>query len=41
MYLNVLSQPMLLIKSYRVASELLEKRATNYSDRPPLVMTKL
>ncbi|KAI0705574.1 O-methylsterigmatocystin oxidoreductase [Earliella scabrosa] len=40
-YLNVLSQPMIILKSYRAASELLEKRATNYSDRPQFVMTEL
>ena len=32
---------MIILKSYRAASELLEKRATNYSDRPQFIMTEL
>ena len=40
-YLNALEQPMLLLGSYKVARELLDKRSANYSDRPDSVMAKL
>lgn len=34
MYLNALGQPMIVINSLKVASELLDRRANVYSDRP-------
>ena len=34
MYLNVLGQPMVIINNLKVASELLDRRANIYSDRP-------
>ncbi|KAI0321920.1 cytochrome P450 [Amylostereum chailletii] len=37
-YLNVLGQPFIIVNSYRVAVELLEKKSHIYSDRPVLVM---
>ena len=41
MYLNVLGQPMVVIGSYKIARELLDKRSGNYSDRPRSVMAGL
>ena len=40
-YLNALGQSMLIVGSYKVAHELLEKRSANYSDRPQSVMAKV
>ena len=40
-YLNALGQSMVILGSYSVARELLEKRSANYSDRPQSVMAKL
>ena len=38
MYLNALGQPMIVINSLKAASELLDRRANIYSDRPRLVV---
>ncbi|KAI0767233.1 cytochrome P450 [Fomes fomentarius] len=37
-YLDALGQPMIILGSHEVASELLDKRSANYSDRVPSVM---
>ena len=41
MHLKVLSQSIVVLTSYRAASELLDKRSSNYSNRPQFVMTNL
>ena len=38
MYLNALGQPILVINSLKTAFELLDRRASIYSDRPPLIV---
>ena len=38
MYLNALGQPMIVINSLRASSELLDRRANIYSDRPRLIV---
>jgi hypothetical protein len=38
MYLNTLGQPMIVINSLKTASELLDRRANIYSDRPRLIV---
>jgi hypothetical protein len=38
-YLTVLGQPIYLINSYKIATELLDGRALIYSDRPSSVMS--
>jgi hypothetical protein len=38
MYLNALGQPMLVINSLKAATELLDRRANIYSDRPRLIV---
>ncbi|KAG8877882.1 hypothetical protein FRB97_002953 [Tulasnella sp. 331] len=40
-YLNIAGQPILIINTQEAAIDLLEKRASIYSDRPPLVMIEL
>lgn len=40
-YLDVLGQPMVVLGSYKVARELLDKRSANYSDRPRSIMAQL
>ena len=40
-YLSVLGNRLILLGSYEATSELLNKRASNYSDRPQPVMTGL
>ncbi|TFK92448.1 cytochrome P450 [Polyporus arcularius HHB13444] len=40
-HLNVLGQPVLILGSYQAACDLLEKRSSNYSDRPSSIMVKL
>ncbi|KAI1790108.1 cytochrome P450 [Ganoderma leucocontextum] len=40
-YLNALGQPMIILGSHEVASELLDKRSANYSDRHPSPMREL
>ena len=40
-HLKALSQSMIVIASYRLASELLHKRSSNFSDRPGFVMPQL
>ena len=40
-YLNALGQPMLVIGSYKAARDLLDKKSSNYSDRPQSVMINL
>jgi hypothetical protein len=37
-YLSILGQPIYLISSFKTATELLDKRAMIYSDRPSSVM---
>lgn len=39
--LDVIGRTIIVLGSQDVARELLEKRSTNYSDRPPSVMVKL
>ena len=39
-YLNVLGQPIYILNSFRTASELMNKRAMIYSDRPIMVMVQ-
>ena len=38
MYLNALGQPIIVLNSLKAASELLDRRANIYSDRPRLVV---
>jgi hypothetical protein len=38
MYLNALGQPILVINSLKVATELLDRRANIYSDRPRMIV---
>ncbi|EJF55653.1 cytochrome P450 [Dichomitus squalens LYAD-421 SS1] len=38
MHLDVFGQPMIVLGSHEAASDLLEKRSSNYSDRPPSPM---
>ena len=38
MYLNALGQPMIVINNLKAASELLDRRANIYSDRPRLIV---
>ena len=38
MYLNALGQPIIVMNSLKVASELLDKRANIYSDRPRMII---
>ncbi|KAI1790237.1 cytochrome P450 [Ganoderma leucocontextum] len=40
-YMDVLGQPMIVVNSYEVASELLDKRSATFSGRPRLMMTEL
>ncbi|KAI0741731.1 cytochrome P450 [Daedaleopsis nitida] len=40
-YLDVLGQPMIIVASYKIANELLDKRSANYSNRPTSVMVQL
>ncbi|TFK92459.1 cytochrome P450 [Polyporus arcularius HHB13444] len=40
-YLEVLGQSVVILSSYSVASDLMEKRSANYSDRPQSVMVNL
>jgi hypothetical protein len=37
-YLNVLGKPIVVINSYRMALEMLERKSSIYSDRPTLTM---
>jgi hypothetical protein len=37
-YLNIAGQPMVVLNSQKVASDLLDRRAAKYSDRPPLIV---
>ena len=41
LYLNVLGQGILMLGSLKAASDLLDKRSTNYADRPTLVTVQL
>ena len=41
MYFKLFGQPVLVVDSYDAASDLLEKRSANYSDRPESVMAQL
>ena len=40
MYLDAAGQPTIVLNSLRSAMELLEHRASNYSDRPRLIMAQ-
>ena len=40
-YLNAIGQDLLVLGSQRVARELLDKRSSNYSDRPRSIMIEL
>ena len=40
MFLNALGQPMIVLHSLKVASELLDRRANIYSDRPHLIVAQ-
>jgi len=40
MYLNALGQPVLVLNSLKAVSELLDRRATIYSDRPRFIMAQ-
>ena len=40
-YLNVLGKPIVVLGSYKVACDLLDKRSSNYSGRPKSVMASL
>jgi hypothetical protein len=37
-YLNIAGQPMIILNSQKVAADLLDRRASKYSDRPPLIV---
>ncbi|KAH9960359.1 cytochrome P450 [Lactifluus volemus] len=37
-YLNAAGQPMVILNSHKVATDLLDRRAAKYSDRPPLIV---
>ena len=41
LYLNVLGQGILMLGSLKAARDLLDKRSTNYSDRPTSVTVQL
>lgn len=38
---NILGQPVIVLNSVKAASELLEKRGANYSDRPRFVLFEM
>ena len=38
MYLNALGQPIIVLHSLKAASELLDRRANIYSDRPRVIV---
>jgi hypothetical protein len=38
MYLNALGQPIMVVNSLKAATELLDRRATVYSDRPRMML---
>jgi hypothetical protein len=40
MYLDAAGQPAVVINSVKAAYDLLERRASNYSDRPRLIMAQ-
>jgi hypothetical protein len=40
MYLDAAGSPTIVINSLKPAVELLERRSTNYSDRPRLIMAQ-
>jgi hypothetical protein len=40
MYLDAAGQPAVVINSVKAAYDLLERRASNYSDRPQLIMAQ-
>lgn len=37
-YLNVAGQPIIVLNSHKVAADLLDRRASIYSDRPPNIV---
>ena len=41
MYLDMLGQPIIVLGTHEAALDLLEKRSSNYSDRPHLAMVEL
>ena len=38
MYFKALGQPMLVLNTQKAAADLLDRRAANYSDRPPHIV---
>ena len=40
-YLDVVGRKIVVLGSYKIARELLDKRSANYSDRPTSIMAKL
>ena len=40
-YMDVIGQPVIVINSLKIATDLLDKRSTIYSDRPQITMPKL
>ena len=40
MYLDAAGQPTIVLNSFKSALDLLEHRASNYSDRPRLIMVQ-
>lgn len=40
-YITIFGQPMIIINTQKAAIDLLEKRASNYSDRPDFNMIQL
>ena len=40
-YLDALGQPMIIVNSHEIASDLMDKRSANYSDRMPSVMGEM
>ena len=40
MYLDVAGQPIVVLNSLKPAFELLERRSSNYSDRPRFIMAQ-
>jgi hypothetical protein len=40
LYLNALGQPIIILNSLKAASDLLDQRASIYSDRPRLIVAR-
>ena len=41
MFLNIVGQPVIILNSHKVAVDLLDRRASNYSDRPNYIVNEL